>query len=125
MKLLDFCAILLSVLLNASAQIFIKLGTKSIPNITDEHANSFLILLNVLIDKYILAGLFCYVISIGVWIYALSKVDVSTAYPMLSIGYIVTVLIGWKMLNETITPMKIFGVVVIMIGVIIVARNSQ
>ncbi len=125
MKLFDFSAILLSVMLNASAQIFLKLGTKSIPRITNEHTNSFLILFYILIEKYIVTGLICYVISIGVWIYALSKVDVSTAYPMLSIGYIVTVLIGWKMLNESITPWKIMGIFIIIIGVIIVIRNSQ
>ncbi len=125
MKLFDFSAILLSVMLNASAQIFLKLGTKSIPRITNEHTNSFLILFYILIEKYIVTGLICYVISIGVWIYALSKVDVSTAYPMLSIGYIVTVLIGWKMLNESITPWKIMGIFIIIIGVIIVTRNSQ
>ncbi len=125
MKILDFISILISVMLNASAQIFLKLGTNSIPKITAEHSNLLMILLNLIFEKYILIGLFCYAISIGVWIYALSKVDVSTAYPMLSMGYIFTVFIGWKILDETMSPMKIFGIIIIMIGVIIVTRNAQ
>ncbi len=43
----------------------------------------------VAIKRPILAGLACYVVSVVVWILALSRVDVSVAYPMLSIGYVV------------------------------------
>ena len=62
-------------------------------------------------------------ISVGVWIVALSRVDVSLAYPMLSIGYIVTALAAAHWFGEDLNPMRIAGIVVIILGVVLISRS--
>jgi multidrug transporter EmrE-like cation transporter len=57
------------------------------------------------------------------WIAALSKVPVSVAYPMLSIGYVVNAIAAYYLLNEDLGPQKLVGIGIIIIGVFIVARS--
>jgi len=63
------------------------------------------------------------VVSVVVWIVALSRVPVSIAYPMLSIGYVVNALAAWYLLGEAVTPMRLAGIGIIVFGVFIVARS--
>src|SRR5467141_5298762 len=71
----------------------------------------------------VMAGLACYVVSVVVWIVALSRVPVSIAYPMLSIGYVVNAVAAWYLLGEAVTPMRLAGIGIIVFGVFIVARS--
>jgi len=112
MTLVSFSLILVGVLLNAAAQLLLKAGTNAIP-----------LGLRLAIEPHILAGLACYVVSVVVWIVALSRVPVSIAYPMLSIGYVVNAVAAWYLLGEAVTPMRLAGIGIIVFGVFIVARS--
>jgi multidrug transporter EmrE-like cation transporter len=112
MTLASFAFILTGVLLNAGAQLLLKAGTNAAP-----------LGLRLAIEPHILAGLACYVVSVVVWVVALSKVPVSMAYPMLSIGYVVNAIAAYYLLGETVTPMRLAGIGVIIVGVFIVARS--
>jgi multidrug transporter EmrE-like cation transporter len=70
----------------------------------------------------VLLGLFAYVASAGVWLFVLSKVDVSKAYPFVGLGFVGTMLFAFWFLNEPLTLSKIVGTSLIVIGVFIVAR---
>ena len=112
MTLVSFSLILVDVLLNAAAQLLLKAGTNAMP-----------LGLRLAIEPHILAGLACYVVSVVVWIVALSRVPVSVAYPMLSIGYVVNAIAAWYLLGEAVTPMRLAGIGIIVLGVFIVARS--
>jgi len=71
----------------------------------------------------IIGGLACYVISVVVWIVGLSRVDVSIAYPMLSLGYVVNAFAAWYLFGEVLSVQKLVGIGVILVGVAIVARS--
>ncbi|HKO87365.1 MAG TPA: SMR family transporter, partial [Burkholderiales bacterium] len=72
---------------------------------------------------HILGGLVCYAISVVVWIMALSRVEVSIAYPMLSIGYVVNAVAAYYLFGESVTPMRLLGIGIIIVGVYVVARS--
>jgi multidrug transporter EmrE-like cation transporter len=112
MTLVSFWFILGGVLLNATAQLLLKAGTNAMP-----------LGIRLAIEPHILAGLACYVISVVVWVVALSRVPVSIAYPMLSIGYVVNAIAAWALLGETVTTMRMAGIAVIVVGVFMVARS--
>ena len=126
MNLITFGMILAGVLLNAGAQLLLKAGTRAIGVIGASGAGGFALAqtaLNVALQPFIVAGLLCYVLSVGIWIVALSRVDVSVAYPMLSIGYVVNAFAAWWLFGEALTPMRLAGITVILIGVVLVSRT--
>jgi multidrug transporter EmrE-like cation transporter len=122
MSLTIFLILFSGVLLNAVAQLFLKAGTNSLGVIYEPGSELLKTVIRVVFEPYIMAGLLCYVFSVGIWIVALSKVEVSIAYPMLSIGYVVNAIAAWYLFGEIITIQKMIGIFTIIIGVCIVAR---
>ncbi|MBS0587592.1 MAG: EamA family transporter [Proteobacteria bacterium] len=122
MSLAIFLLVLSGVLLNAVAQLFLKAGTNSLGALFEPGAELLKSIVRVVFEPYIMAGLFCYVISVGIWIVALSKIEVSIAYPMLSIGYVVNALAAWYLFGEVISIQKMTGIFIIIVGVFIVAK---
>jgi multidrug transporter EmrE-like cation transporter len=120
---LTFSLLLAGVLLNAGAQLLLKAGTNRIGEFAFTLDNVMPIGARVATSPPIVAGLACYVVSVAVWILALSRVPVSIAYPMLSIGYIVNALAAWWLFGESITAQKLVGIGFIVVGVYLVARS--
>jgi multidrug transporter EmrE-like cation transporter len=120
---LTFSLLLTGVLLNALAQLLLKAGTNRIGEFAFSMDNLVPIGARIATSPPILAGLGCYVVSVVVWILALSRVPVSIAYPMLSIGYIVNALAAWYLFGESLAVQKLLGIGFIVIGVFLVARS--
>ncbi len=112
MSLLSFSYILLAVVLGTAAQLFLKAGTNATP-----------VGLGLALEPRILAGVGCYAVSLVVWILALSKTPVSIAYPMVSLGFALNALLAWWLLGEAVTPMRMLGISIIIVGVYLVARS--
>jgi multidrug transporter EmrE-like cation transporter len=120
---LTFSLLLTGVLLNAAAQLLLKAGTNRIGEFAFSMENIVPIGLRVATSPPILAGLACYGVSLIVWILALSRVPVSVAYPLLSIGYIVNAIAAWYLFGESLGAQKLVGIAFIIAGVWLVARS--
>lgn len=127
MKSADFLWVLSGVLLNAVAQLLLKAGAASAGHISVAAGSAVLwrTAAVLVLHPAILGGLACYAISVIVWIVALSRVEVSVAYPMLSIGYVVNALLAWWLFSEHVSIQRWLGIGVIVIGVVLVARSGS
>lgn len=123
MKLVEFSLILCGVMLNACAQLLLKAGTNRIGHFDFSLNNALPIGWQLATNPYIFGGLSCYVVSVVVWIMALSRVPVSIAYPMLSIGYVVNALAAWWLFGESLTAVRLTGIGVIIVGVYLVTKS--
>ena len=123
MTLQAFALILTGVLLNAAAQLLLKAGVTPLGVISVDLHTLVPTTLRVLGQWPIVAGLACYVVSVGVWILGLSRVDVSLAYPMLSLGYVVNALAAWWLFGEALGPMRWAGMLLILAGVLVISRS--
>ena len=124
MNLATFGFIITGVLLNAAAQLLLKAGTNALGGAIHLTAsNWFGTLVKVGTQLPILAGLACYAVSLVVWIMGLSRTDVTVAYPMLSLGYVIGAIGAWLFLGEVISPQRMLAIGVIMLGVVLLARS--
>jgi multidrug transporter EmrE-like cation transporter len=123
MSLTSFVCILIGVLLNATAQLLLKAGTRAVGHFEFSRQNLLPVALKLASQWPIIGGLTCYVISVVVWIMALSRVDVSIAYPLLSLGYVVNMFAAWYFFGEVISVQRFLGVGIILVGVYILARS--
>jgi len=119
-----FILILTGVMLNAAAQMLLKIGMGRIGHFDLTIANALPVGLQAATSLPIIGGLLCYVISIVVWMVVLSRVEVSMAYPMVSLGYVVTALAAYFWLGEQLGPMRLAGIAVILIGVWMVGKTA-
>lgn len=123
MNAVSLLLILTGVTLNAVAQLLLKLGVNGVGHFEFTRVNIIPVGLQLVSQWPIMAGLVCYGISVVVWILGLSRVDVSIAYPMLSLGYILNALGAWYFLGESVSAQRLIAIGVIMIGVILLARS--
>ena len=123
MNLNTFSMILTGVLLNAGAQLLLKAGTRTLGVIGASGTGFLSTALSVAMQPFIVGGIACYVLSVAIWIVALSRVDVSVAYPMLSIGYVVNAFAAWWLFGEALTPMRLGAIALILLGVFLLARS--
>jgi multidrug transporter EmrE-like cation transporter len=123
MRSADLALILTGVLLNAVAQLLLKAGSRAIAGVPVTVGNAWTLIERVAINPPILGGLACYAISVVVWILALARVDVSVAYPMLSVGYVINAVAAWMLFGEQLSAARLAGIAVIIVGVWLVARG--
>ena len=123
MNITTFAFILGGVCLNAVAQLLLKAGTNAVGVIHLTPQNWFATGIKLATQMPILGGLACYVISVGVWIIGLSRVDVTIAYPMLSMGYIISAIGAWYFLGEAVSAQRLLAIGIIIVGVVLLTRS--
>tara|TARA_B100001248_G_C27222851_1_gene381121 strand:+ start:28 stop:408 length:381 start_codon:yes stop_codon:yes gene_type:complete len=106
----------LSIALNATAQIFIRMSVMK-----KKLSFDFDIILEIIKSIHIWYGMLCYGVSIFLWIYVLSKVQVSLAYPFQALGYIFGSFLAWYFLDEKLNNLNLIGLVFISVGLIILS----
>ncbi|AEM49852.1 MULTISPECIES: SMR family transporter [Gammaproteobacteria] len=117
--------ILFSVALNASAQLFLRKGMPNVSLVTNQGVLELAQgAIRIVFNPWVFSGLSCYAISIVLWMYVLSKVQVSFAYPFLSVGYVIVVGAAYLFFREPVSVMKLAGIALICAGVVLVARGG-
>jgi drug/metabolite transporter (DMT)-like permease len=123
MKLVTFGLILLSVMISSAAQICLKLGMSS-PGIQKAIATSGpAIVYAVLTSPAVLGGLALYGLGAVVWLSVLARIDVSLAYPFISMGFVITAALAVFFLGEPVSRGMVFGTLLICAGIMILARG--
>lgn len=126
MSWLTWCLLLGGVLLNAAAQLLLKAATRhSGELVADSGRVSWAAVLQLLGAVPLWVGLGCYGISVILWLGALSRVPVSVAYPMLSIGYVVNAFAAAVLFGEVLSVPKLAGIALICVGVFTLARMNH
>ncbi len=123
MKLVDFSILCCGVLLNALAQLGLKAATRVSGPLVAGDAGVWRKGLELLSVPPLWYALFAYGLSVIVWLVGLSRVPVSQAYPLLSLGYVINIGLAWWLLGEVPNVQRVAGIAVIVAGVILVTRS--
>ncbi len=115
--------ILISVLGGAVGQILLKKGMSSMGPITLDLSHLLNTVWRMATNPYVFIGLAIYVTGTVFWLAALSRVNLSFAYPFASLSYVIMLLASWLILDEKISAMRLLGTVVIGLGVFLISRS--
>lgn len=122
MNLTYLSVIILCVALSTGAQLILKAGANRI-NENLASAKGAGAIFWTLLNMPIIVGMCIYVVSAITWIWILTKVDISIAYPFISLGFIMTLVFGWWVFDESLTTAKIIGTFLIVLGCIFITRS--
>jgi drug/metabolite transporter (DMT)-like permease len=115
-------SILVAVSIGVIGQVVIKKGINLLGNI-DFSKGFIAAYLRICLSPIVIAGSLIYLFSTFFWLYALSKTDLSFAYPFLALSYVLIVLASWLILGESISLFRWIGVLIICFGVVLVSRS--
>jgi drug/metabolite transporter (DMT)-like permease len=122
-KVTDFAVLSTGVLLNALAQLGLKSATQVTGPLLAGDAGVWKRGLELLVVPSLWGAVCAYALSLVVWIVGLSRVPVSQAYPLLSMGYVINIGLAWWLLGEAPNAQRVVGIGVIVLGVVLVSRS--
>lgn len=118
MTLQEFSLLLMSVLVSVAGQFFLKLGALKLGRVHTQNVVNHI--LSIMTTPELIVGLTCYALGAVAYILLLTRVNLSVAAPAVSIGYIFSVLLGYLILKEHISLIRLAGLSLIVVGVILV-----
>lgn len=122
-KVLDYGYILTTVFLTAFGQIILKWRVAGYGALPQPFWEKLKFLLQLLIDPFIISGFVAAFVAGLAWMAAMTKFELSYAYPFMSLNFALVLLISGVVLNEPITWTKILGTALIIIGTSVVANG--
>jgi len=112
----------LAIILGILGQICLKFGANFFKTI-DLSSLSASSLLPLFTNPYVVFGVIAYMSSAVFWILTLTKVELSFAYPLISVSYVVVSLLSAVLFNEKITVMRWLGIILIALGAFFISRT--
>lgn len=115
--------ILFTVLTNAAAQIMLKQGMLTVGGFAADGRSILDFVLRTLLNPFVLAGLVTFVISMASHLVVLSRVELSYAYPFLSLAYVVVTAYAFFVFKEDVSMLRIAGIACICLGTILISQS--
>jgi len=117
--------VMICIICGATGQILWKQGMSNMNKINGiEDLLNLKTAWDIFTNKYIIIGLLLYAISVFLWLGAMSTLDVSYMYPLLSLGYILTAILAFVLIGENITLFRWAGIILIVSGCFLITRGS-
>lgn len=123
MKYIPF--ILFTVLTNAAAQLMLKQGMMTLSPAVLGQPNLLLKATLIVFQPWVFVGLATFIVSMASHMFVLSKVDLSFAYPFLSLAYVAVTVLAWQLFGEDLGAYKIAGIVFICVGTMLIAQSGS
>ena len=117
----NLVAIVIAVAMSTTGQTLLKLGLDKIPMGQREHPLP--LLLEAARQPQVVAGVLLFGASVLVWMVALARSELSWAYPLLGISYILVAISGWVVFGEHLSIYRILGIALVMAGAALVAAS--
>ncbi len=115
--------LLVTVGLNVTGQLLMKQGMGQVGAIGGRLSMMAESLFRAFLNPYVLGGVGAYGLSSIFWLVLLSRVELSYAYPALSIGYVLVTLVGAFLLGEQVSALRWLAVLVICVGVVLLSQS--
>ncbi len=117
----EIAMILFCIILNSIAQIFLKFGmnnmSKSISSLGIGNV------ISLITNFHVVVGGTLYATSFIIWLYVLSRVKLSYAYPFISLSYVIVAVLGFLILDERISSAAVAGIILVVVGVYLIGMD--
>jgi multidrug transporter EmrE-like cation transporter len=118
---MDYLLLILALTLNALANVLLKMGATRLPGWSEPGAMT-----RLLANPYLLTGLTLFALNVVFYAAALSRLNLSVAYPvMVAGGLIVVVVASVVWLREPMTTTQLSGIVLLVLGILLVTHRSD
>jgi multidrug transporter EmrE-like cation transporter len=115
--------IFVSVILGVFGQIALKQGLNSIGKFELKDLLTSRVF-SLVREKFIVLGIDLHVLATAIWLVVLSQKELSFAYPLIAIGYILVAILGKILFNENLTFFRIFGIILIVLGTYFIVSRA-
>ncbi len=120
---MSYVYVLLTIILTVYAQVIIKWQVSQAGQLPAGMAGKIYFLGRLLLNPWVISAFSAALLAALSWMAALTELELSFAYPFMSLAFVLVLILGGLVLNETVTPGRILGVVLIVAGLIVANRG--
>jgi len=116
--------LILSILTSSTAHLFLKKGISqfNFDNYPEFRISTHII--DVATNPWVFSGMTLHGTALVFWLWALSRVDISFAYPFLALGYVFIGIMAWVWLGESLSLIRISGMLLIIAGLVVLSQSA-
>lgn len=116
-----------SILLSTLAQVCMKASMVLIAQSMHQGNDLLTSLFDLTVLAWLIVGLGSYALSMAFWLFAIARLELSVAYPMLSVSYVLVYVVAanWSLLNENVSWVRTLGILLVILGVILIVRSEN
>lgn len=119
----DIFIILSSICMSSTAHVFFKRGTMILKHIPLVNNNLLSKVFTITTNPWVISGMTMHVCALAIWLWALSRVEITFAYPFLAIGFVLVSLMAYFWLGEQMPFLRIVGMLIIVIGIFFISKS--
>jgi drug/metabolite transporter (DMT)-like permease len=113
--------LLLAILLGAIGQVLLKSGVSQL----GRSPAPLMVVRSIFTNLLVFGGFSCYAVSSLFYLVALSRLELSYAYPMIALSYVVVTVLAWRLLGESVPLLRTAGLAIILVGVAVMALSYR
>ncbi len=119
--MVNFLLLFVSISLAIAGQLLMKHGMMIFGKfpVSQLPANLF----PMFLQPYVFLGFVCFAVSSVFWLVILSRIDLSMAYPMVSVAYVAVAIFSYFVFKENVSLIRWLGIITICFGVFLISRS--
>lgn len=122
-RLFDYLYIFLTIAFTVYGQLILKWRISQLGSLPHPFTDKLKFLVLLLLDPAIFSGFASAFLASLAWMAAMTKFDLSHAYPFMSLNFVIVLFLSGWILNEPMNMQKILGVALIVMGTVVAARG--
>lgn len=122
-RILAHSFILSTILFTVYSQLIMRWQVGSAGAVPDDTPGKFLFVLRLFLNPWVLSGIIATFLAGVSWMLAMTKFEISYAYPFVSLNYIIVMIAGFAFFGENVSVTKIIGSIVVVIGIVVIAKG--
>lgn len=119
----DLALVLASIVLAVCGQLLLKQGMLKIGYVELDGKVILSFLVKAATSPFVIGGLISFGVSFVLWLLILTRLELSKVYPMVAVGYVLTVFFSWLFFKENVTALRIVAISLIVLGVVVLSRS--
>ena len=120
---LDYLYIAATIVFTVYGQLILKWRIAKLGPLPAEALNKLRFLVSLLFDLAIFSGFAAAFLASLAWMAAMTRFELSHAYPFMSLNFVIVLLLSGWLLSEPLTPQRLAGVALIVAGTVVAARG--
>jgi multidrug transporter EmrE-like cation transporter len=123
-RITAFLFVFATILFTVIGQILIKWQAMQSGSFPADWHGRMIFFFHLVLNRWIILGLLSAVVAAFSWIIAMTRLPLSVAYPIVALTYPLVFILGWLLFDETLSYWRIFGIILIILGVAVIGVNS-
>lgn len=116
---MSYIYIALTIVLTVYGQLIIKWQVMNAGVFPTETSDKIIFLSKLLLNPWVISALMAALLASVAWMAAMTKLQLSHAYPFMSLSFVLVLVLSGLIFQEPITWLKVAGMGLIIVGIVV------